>query len=67
MKLGLFIPVFAKLSLDELLRELRRYPEITYLELAAGGWPGQSHIYVDGLLQSPDRARVFVGKLRMRA
>jgi len=37
MELGLFTPVFGKLSHDELLRELKRYPEITALEIGCGG------------------------------
>ena len=63
MRLGLFTPVFAKLSLDELLLELKRYPKITTLELGAGGWPGASHLDVDGLLASGDAVKEFRAKL----
>jgi sugar phosphate isomerase/epimerase len=52
MKLGLFTPVLGKLSFVELLDELKRYPQITMLELGAGGWPGSSHLDADGLLAS---------------
>ncbi len=63
MRIGLFTPVFAKLSFDELLVELKRYPRITTLELGAGGWPGASHLDVDGLLASGDAVQEFRAKL----
>ena len=52
MKIGLFTPVFDGLELEELLRELKRYPAIESLELGTGGWPGSAHADVDGLLSS---------------
>ena len=52
MQLGLFTPVFSALSFDALLTELKRYPEITQLELGTGGWPGGSHLDLDTLLTS---------------
>lgn len=55
MQLGLFTPVFNRLTFDQLLAELKRYPAITALELGTGGWPGSNHVDVDGLLAS--RAR----------
>lgn len=63
MKLGLFTPVFQKLSVDELLVELKRYPAITSLELGAGGWPGATHLDVETLLTSTDAVRDFKAKL----
>jgi sugar phosphate isomerase/epimerase len=63
LKLGLFTPVFAKLSLDELLVELRQYPAITSLELGAGGWPGASHLDVASLLASGDAAKELKSKI----
>ena len=62
MKLGLFTPVFGKLSFTELLDELKRYPQITMLELGTGGWPGSSHLDVDGLLGS----RALIDEYRQR-
>ena len=64
MQIGLFTPVFAKLSFDDLLQELKRYPQITMLELGTGSWPGQSHIDLDGLLESPERCREYRKRLR---
>jgi len=63
MKLGLFTPVFANLSLDDLLSELRRYPQITSLELGCGGWPGSSHIDPAALLASAPAASEYRAKL----
>lgn len=63
MQLGLFTPVFARLSFDELLRELKRYPQITALELGCGGWPGSSHIDPAALLASPSSARDYRSRL----
>jgi sugar phosphate isomerase/epimerase len=63
MKLGLFTPVFATLSFDELLKELKRYPEITALEIGCGGWPGASHIDPAALLASVTASREYRAKL----
>lgn len=63
MKIGLFTPVFGKLSLEELLRELKRYPAIRSLELGTGGWPGAAHVDVANLLASSARRAEFTTKL----
>lgn len=63
MKLGLFTPVFAALSFEGLLSELKRYPAITALELGCGGWPGSSHLDAVELLASPERAREFKARV----
>jgi sugar phosphate isomerase/epimerase len=63
VQLGLFTPVFSALPLDALLAELKRYPEITALELGTGGWPGSSHVDLDALLAAKDAARAFRAKL----
>ena len=63
MKLGLFTPIFGKLSFDELLNELAHYPAIQALELGCGGWPGSSHINPDELLASPIKAREYRARL----
>jgi sugar phosphate isomerase/epimerase len=64
VKLGLFTPVFATLSFDELLTELRKYPHIEALELGAGGWPGSSHLDAESLLANPAAAATFRARLR---
>jgi sugar phosphate isomerase/epimerase len=63
MQLGLFTPVFGKLSLDQMLAELKHYPAIKMLEIGTGCWPGAAHIDVDALLASRDRARDYRNKL----
>jgi len=64
VQLGLFTPVFNSLSLDALLTELKRYPEISTLELGTGGWPGSSHLDLEALLASTQAAADFRSKLR---
>ena len=63
MKLGLFTPIFAALSFDELLQELKRYPEITALEIGCGGWSGDTHIDPPLLLGSASAAKEYRSKL----
>ena len=63
MKLGLFTPVFGKLSFPELLAELRRYPQITMIELGTGGWPGSPHIDVPALLADKAQLAEFRSRL----
>jgi sugar phosphate isomerase/epimerase len=64
VQLGLFTPVFNALSFVDLLTELKRYPEITTLELGTGGWPGSSHLDLDVLLASRDAARDYLARLK---
>jgi sugar phosphate isomerase/epimerase len=64
LQLGLFTPVFGALTLDALLIELKRYPEIHALELGTGGWPGNSHLDLDDLLKSKQAVKAFRSKLQ---
>jgi sugar phosphate isomerase/epimerase len=64
LQLGLFTPVFAKLSFVQLLEELKRYPQVKMLELGTGEWPGQSHIDVDGLLANKSLAVEYRQRLK---
>jgi sugar phosphate isomerase/epimerase len=64
VQLGLFTPVFNSLSFDALLTELKRYPEISTLELGTGGWPGGNHLNLEALLASKSDAADFRAKLR---
>jgi sugar phosphate isomerase/epimerase len=63
MRLGLFTPIFNGLSLDALLVELKKYPQIETLEIGTGGWPGNSHLDLDALLASKEAARAYRLKL----
>jgi sugar phosphate isomerase/epimerase len=59
MQLGLFTPVFAKLSVKEMIEKVRSFQKITAVELGTGAWPGSDHVDLDGFLKSKDRARDF--------
>ena len=59
MQIGLFTPVFNKLSFEQLLAELKRYPAIRSLELGTGGWPGGKHLDLDGLLSGSEKRKAF--------
>jgi sugar phosphate isomerase/epimerase len=63
MKLGLFTPVFGKLTFDQLLAELKKYPLLTRVELGCGGWPGSSHIDPKALLASKEAASEYRKRL----
>lgn len=52
MKLGLFTPVFGKLSQEAMLDKVRALGSIQALELGTGGWPGSDHLDVDALLNN---------------
>ncbi|MGO1068843.1 sugar phosphate isomerase/epimerase family protein [Lysobacter sp. CA199] len=58
MKLGVFTPLFAKLSLGDVLERVRS-AGLDAVELGAGGFPGADHLDVEGLLASSERVREF--------
>ena len=58
MKLGLFTPVFGKLSQAQMLEKVRALG-IQAIELGTGGWPGQDHLDVDALLDKESCAQQF--------
>src|SRR5271154_3438051 len=64
MQLGLFTPIFNTLTLDALLVELKRYPEIRMLEIGTGGWPGGNHLDLDALLANKEMAHAFRSTLQ---
>ncbi len=59
MKLGLFTPVFGKLTFGDMLAKVRSLQKIEALELGTGAWPGHDHVDVDGLLGDLNRAREY--------
>jgi len=63
MQLGLFTPLFNRLSFDELLVALRRFPQIAMLEIGTGCWPGSAHIDVEKLLIHPDARKQYLERL----
>lgn len=63
MKLGVFTPVFAKLSFDDMLAKVRTIPELTAIEIGTGCWPGSDHIDLDGLLADKSKAKTYRQKI----
>jgi sugar phosphate isomerase/epimerase len=63
VRLGLFTPLFNALTFDEVITELKRYPEIRALELGTGGWPGNNHLDVDALLANSEAAYAYRKRL----
>jgi sugar phosphate isomerase/epimerase len=53
MKLGVFTPVFGKLTTSEMLAKVKALGTVQAVELGTGGWPGADHLDVDALLDSP--------------
>ncbi len=64
MELGLFTPVFQNESVEGMLARLRRWPEITMLEIGTGGWPGGQHLDLRNLLGKAGEIAVYKGRLR---
>lgn len=63
MKLGVFATLFAKLSLEEVLRKVQA-AGLDAVELGVGGFPGSDHLDVDGLLASADRSRDLLARVK---
>jgi len=63
MQIGIFDPVFSHLTMDQMLAEFKQYPEVTAIEIGCGGWPGETHIDVDALLDSADAAAEYRKRL----
>lgn len=63
MKLGLFTPVFASLSFDEMLAKVRVLEKVQAIEIGTGGWPGQDHLELDGLVDNAARAKEYRRKI----
>lgn len=63
MKLGLFTPVFGKLSFPEMLTKVRSLKKISAIELGTGAWPGRDHLDPDAILGSADFAREYLRQI----
>jgi sugar phosphate isomerase/epimerase len=59
MKLGLFTPVFGKLSTSEMLARVKALGKIQALELGTGGWPGCDHLDLEMLARDEKRSAEF--------
>lgn len=55
MKLGLFTPVFGGLCLEQMLTRVKALRNVEALEIGTGGWPGNGHLDLDGLLSNPTK------------
>jgi len=44
MKLGVFTPVFGKLSTPDMLARVQALTHVAAIELGTGGWPGRDHL-----------------------
>jgi len=64
MKLGVFTPVFANRTLDQVLAKMRSLPGVSAIELATGAWPGRDHVDVDLLLANPHKVEEFHSQIR---
>ena len=62
MKLGVFTPLFARLSLEQVLDRVQA-AGLDAIELGTGAFPGADHVDVDGLLASDDKARDFRARI----
>ena len=56
MKLGLFTPVFGKLTTSEMVAKVKSLGSVQALELGTGGWPGSDHLDLDSLVNDQRRA-----------
>lgn len=62
MDIGLFTSIYNDLSLEEILKRVKD-TSIKYLEIGTGGYPGNSHIDLDELLNSREKRNEYLSKL----
>lgn len=62
MKLGVFTPLFGKLTFDEMLSKVRGYG-LDCIELGTGNYPGNDHLDLDGLLNNSSRQKEYLSKI----
>ncbi len=59
MQLGVFTPVFAKRTFEQMLESVAALEHVTAIEIGTGAWPGSDHLDLDGLLASAAKARDY--------
>jgi sugar phosphate isomerase/epimerase len=64
MKLGIFTPVFRKLTFEQMLTRVRSLGNVEAIELGTGGWPGSDHVAVDHLLATPRSAKEYRSRIQ---
>lgn len=62
MKLGVFTPLLAQLSIEEVFERLKRL-QISTVELSTGNYPGDAHCKLS-MLENPDELRTFQAKIQ---
>src|SRR5882762_9692475 len=63
--IGVFDPVYEKLSLDEMLDRVSALG-LEAMEIGTGGYPGTGHCPIDELLADPGKAKVWKKKFEDR-
>jgi sugar phosphate isomerase/epimerase len=60
MKLGVFTPVFASLTTEQMLAKVRALRHVEAIEVGTGGWPGRSHLDdLDEMIHGACRATTY--------
>lgn len=65
MKLGVFTPLFADLSFEEML-DRAKSAGLDAVEIGTGGNPGNHHCPTDELLASPEKRQAYLAELEKR-
>ncbi|PLT29645.1 sugar phosphate isomerase/epimerase family protein [Peribacillus deserti] len=65
MKLGVFTVLFADKSFEEML-DIVKESGLHAVEIGTGCYPGNSHCDLDGLLESEDARKEYIGKIEDR-
>ena len=65
MKLGVFTVLFSQKNLDEMLDYVRD-AGVKAVEIGTGGYPGNAHCDIDGLLESEEKRNAYKEKVASR-
>jgi sugar phosphate isomerase/epimerase len=65
MKLGVFTPLFANLSFEDMLDKVQR-AGLNAVEIGTGGNPGNHHCPTDELLESEEKRAAYLDELKKK-
>ena len=65
MKLGVFTPLFANLSFEDMLDKVQR-AGLNAVEIGTGGHHGNHYCSTDELLESEEKRAVYLAELKKR-
>jgi sugar phosphate isomerase/epimerase len=65
MKLGVFTPLFANLSFEDMLDKVQS-AGLNTVEIGTGGNPGSHHCPTDELLESEEKRAAYLAELEKR-